>query len=214
LTAAPGPRGGLESLEYWTRRTEELGARAVVNFHHPDDRDLEALTAEHRRVLLPALEALLDGSERVVCDLGCGAGRFTADLAALIGGRAIGVEPVAALRALAPRAPGVSYRGLRRDGRLPLFDDEADVVVTVTVLGGLVAEGELAATAAEVRRVLRPGGLVYLAESVSGSSSYEHWAARTVAAYRSAFPWADLVEVAQFDDAGDPISVLAGRARA
>lgn len=210
MHVAPAAHG----LEYWARRTEELGARAVVNVDHPADRDLEALTAEHRRVLLPALAALLDGTERVVCDLGCGAGRFTADFAALVNGRAVGVEPVAALRALAPRAPGVSYRAPGRDGRLPLRDGEADVVVTITVLGGLVAEGELAETAAEVRRVLRPGGLLYLAESVSGSSRYEHWAVRTAAAYRSAFPWADLVEVAQFDDAGDPISVLAGRARA
>jgi SAM-dependent methyltransferase len=199
-------------LEYWTRRTEELGARAVVNVDHPAGRDLGDLTAEHRNVLLPALASLLDGTERVVCDLGCGAGRFTADFAALVGGRAIGVEPVAALRALAPQAPGVSYRALQRDGRLPLHDGEADVVVTVTVLGGLVAEGELAETAAEVRRVLRPGGLVFLAESVSQSPQYEHWAPRTVAAYRSVFPWADLVEVAQFDDASDPISILAGRA--
>jgi hypothetical protein len=84
----------------------------------------------------------------------------------------------------------------------------------VTVLGGLVAEGELAQTAAEVRRILRPGGLLYLAESVSRASRQRHWAARTVGAYRSAFPWADLVEVAQFDDAGDAISVLAGRATA
>lgn len=211
MTGAPAAAAG---LEYWARRTEELGARAVVNVDHPADRDLEALTAEHRQVLLPALAALLDGTERVVCDLGCGAGRLTADFAALIGGRAIGVEPVPALRALAPRAAGISYRGLRQHGRLPLRDAEADVVVTVTVLGGLVSEGELAETAAEVRRILRPGGLLYMAESVSRSSRYEHWAARTVAAYRSAFPWADLVEVAQFDDAGDAISVLAGRARA
>ncbi|MSO42136.1 MAG: class I SAM-dependent methyltransferase [Solirubrobacterales bacterium] len=209
MPVASAARGG---LEYWTRRAEELGARAVVNIEHPVGRDLEDLTAEHRSVVLPALAALLDGTERVVCDLGCGAGRFTADFAALVGGRAIGVEPVAALRALAPQAPGVSYRALQPDGRLPLHDGEADVVVTVTVLGGLVAEGELAQTAAEVRRVLRPGGLLYFAESVSRSRQYEHWAPRTLEAYRSAFPWADLAEVAQFDDAKDPISVLAGRA--
>ena len=82
-------------------------------------------------------------------------------------GRAVGVEPVAALRALAPRADAVSYRGLAPDGHLPLADGEADVVVTVTVLGGLVADGELTRTAAEIRRVLRPGGLLFLAESVS-----------------------------------------------
>jgi SAM-dependent methyltransferase len=210
LTGAPAAGGG---VNYWARRTEELGARAVINIEHPADRDLETVTAEHRQILMPTLSALLDGTEKVVCDLGCGAGRFTADFAAAIGGRAVGVEPVAALRALAPPSDEVSYRGLWPDGRLPLADGEADVVVTVTVLGGLVAEGELAAAAAEIRRVLRPGGLLFLAESVSRSSRYEHWTARTIAAYRTVFPWADLVEVAQFDDAGDAISVLAGRER-
>jgi SAM-dependent methyltransferase len=210
LTGAPAAGGG---LDYWARRTEELGARAVINVEHPAESDLATVTAQHRQVLLPALAALLDGTECVVCDLGSGAGRFTADLAVLIGGRAVGVEPIAALRALAPRADGVAYRGLWPDGRLPLADDEADVVVTVTVLGGLIAEGELAETAAEMRRILRPGGLLFLAESVSRSPRYEHWTARTAEAYRSAFPWAELVEVAQFDDAGDAISVLAGRAR-
>jgi SAM-dependent methyltransferase len=207
----PSAGGG---VDYWARRTEELGARAVINIEHPVDRDLETVTAEHRQILLPALAALLDGTERVVCDLGCGAGRFTADFAAIVGGRAIGVEPVAALRALAPRADEVSYRGLWPSGRLPLSDAEADVVVTVTVLGGLVAEGELAETAAGIRRILRPGGLLFLAESVSRSSRYAHWAARTMADYRSVFSWADLTEVAQFDDAGDAISVMAGRATA
>jgi SAM-dependent methyltransferase len=211
LTGAAAAGGG---VEYWARRTEELGARAVINIEHPADRDLESVTAGHRQILLPALAALLDGTEHVVCDLGCGAGRFTADFAAVIGGQAVGVEPVSALRALAPTCDGVSYRGLWPDGRLPLTDGEADVVVTVTVLGGLVAEGELAETAAEIRRILRPGGLLFLAESVSRSSRYAHWAARTVADYRSVFPWADLTEVAQFDDAGDAISVLAGRDRA
>ncbi|MBA2515843.1 MAG: class I SAM-dependent methyltransferase [Solirubrobacterales bacterium] len=208
MIAASAARDG---LEYWARRAEELGARAVVNVDHPAGRDLAAVTAGHRDMLFPSLAGLLDGSERVVCDLGCGAGRFTADLAALIGGRAIGVEPVAALRSLAPEARGVSYRALRPNGRLPLRDGEADVVVTVTVLGGLVAAGELAQTAAEVRRVLRPGGLVCLAESVSDAPRTGHWAPRTVEAYRSAFAWAGLEEVARFDDAGDPISVLAGR---
>ncbi len=216
--ARPGPvpadddLDAAAGLQYWTRRTERLGARAVINVEHPADHDLAAVTEQHRQILLPALAALLDGSERVVCDLGCGAGRFTADFARVIGGRAVGVEPVAALRALAPRADAVSYRGLAPDGHLPLADGEADVVVTVTVLGGLVADGELTRTAAEIRRVLRPGGLLFLAESVSRSSRYEHWAPRTLAAYESAFPWADLAEVAQFDDAGDAISVLAGRA--
>jgi len=203
---------GSAGIAYWTARAEALGPRAVVNLDHSEDDDLDAVTAAHRAILMPALAGLLDGTERVVCDLGCGAGRFTADFAAVIGGRAIGVEPVAALRALAPAGDAVSFLGLHDDGRLPLRDGEIDVLVTVTVLGGLRAPGELERTAAEILRVVRPGGLVCLAESVSDTEGFDHWEPRTAATYQDGFPWADLREVARFDDAGDAISVLAGRA--
>ena len=211
LRRADDRRTGSAGIAYWTARAEALGPRAVVNLDHPEGDDLEALTAAHRTILMPVLAGLLDGSERVVCDLGCGAGRFTADFAALVGGRAIGVEPVAALRALAPAGDDVSFVGLLDEGRLPLDDDEADVLVTVTVLGGLRAPEELEATVAEIRRVVRPGGLLCLAESASDIEPFEHWQPRSAAIYRAVFPWADLHEVARFDDAGDTISVLAGR---
>jgi SAM-dependent methyltransferase len=205
---------GLTGHAYWRERTRELGARAVVSTDHPDGAALEELTAAHRAVLLPALTALLDGSEHTVLDLGCGSGRLTADLAAALGphGRAIGIDPVAELLALAPARPSTSF-GLLEDGApLPLDDDSVDVVFTLTVLGGLLGDGELDAMAAELRRVLRPGGLVVLAESVSDDAAVEHWSPRTATAYAQAFPWAPLREVVRFDDAGDAISVLAGRA--
>lgn len=211
LQPADAHRTGSAGIAYWTARAEALGPRAVVNLDHPEGDNLDAVTAAHRAILMPALAGLLDGTERVVCDLGCGTGRFTADFAALVGGRAIGVEPVDALRALAPPGDAVSFLGLDDDGRLPLRDGEVDVLVTVTVLGGLRALGELERTATEIRRVVRPGGLVCLAESVSDTGGFDHWQPRTAATYRDAFPWADLREVARFDDAGDAISVLAGR---
>lgn len=201
------------SIAYWRERARALGPRAVVSLDHGAG-DLGAVTATHRAILLPLLGALLRGDEEVVCDLGCGTGRFTAELARLVGGRAVGVDPVPELLALVVPDARVDVRLLGPDGRIPMADGEADVVFTALVLGGLVAGGALAATAAEMRRILRPGGLVFLAESVSAGPGPAHWRPRTAQDYRAALPWAALQEVARFDDAGDAVTVLAGRAAA
>lgn len=197
-------------VAYWRRRAIALGDRAVVNLDHPVDGDLGAVSDGHRAELFPLLRDELTGTERSVLDLGCGTGRFTAGLADLVGGHAIGVDPVAELLALAPPHPRVAYRRME-EGILPLGDGEADVVFTSLVLGGIPATA-LGRTAAEIRRVLAPGGLVFLSESVSAGAGVAHWATRTADDYRALLPWAGLRETGGFDDAGDAIAVLVGRA--
>ncbi|WP_026911379.1 class I SAM-dependent methyltransferase [Patulibacter minatonensis] len=210
-TAAAGGTPVAEpGVAYWRDRARELGARAVVNLDHPAEDDLDAVSAGHRAALYPLFSKALHGSERSVLDLGCGVGRFTSDLAALVGGRAIGVDPVAELLAMAPADERVDYRLLEGD-TLPLADDEVDVVFTSLVLGGIPGEA-LTRTVAELHRVLRPGGLVFLSESVADRPEPGHWAARTPADYVVLVPWAGLREIGRFDDAGDGIAVLAGRA--
>jgi SAM-dependent methyltransferase len=199
------------ALAYWTERAERFGERAAVNLEHPAGA-LAEVSAGHRALLLPLLATLLRGDERVVLDLGCGPGRLTAALARTIGGRAVGVDPVAAMLALAPPDPDVTYRPLGADGRLPLHDGEADVVFTCLVLGGILEPADLARTAAEVRRVLAPGGLAFLCESVSDAPDHDHWRPRRAEDYRAAFPWAALTPVAAFADGDDAVTVLAGRA--
>jgi hypothetical protein len=113
--------------------------------------------------------------------------------------------------ALAPGAKRVQYR-LMKDGRLPAEDGEADVVFTCTVLGGILGEAELDRTSAEVERALAPGGLLFLCESVSEGPSAAHWRPRTAETYQAAFAWAGLEVAGRFDDGGDPVAVLAGRA--
>lgn len=197
-------------VAYWRDRARTLGARAVVNLDHPAADDLDAVTAGHRAALYPLLAAELHGDERVVLDLGCGTARLTGDLAGLIDGDAIGVDPVAGLLALAAPHARVDLR-LMSEGRLPVDDDAVDVVFTSLVLGGIPAAA-LTRTVREMRRVLRPGGLVFLSESVADRPEPGHWAARTIDEYRELVPWAALREVGRFDDAGDGIAVLAGRA--
>ncbi len=213
---APGTPPALATgggVAYWRERARALGERAVLSTDH--DAPVDEVTATHRELLLPELAALLplapSGPDRTVLDLGCGIGRLTGDLAALAG-RAIGVDPVRELLALAPTAPGVEYRELEDvGGPLPLADGEADVAFTCLVLGGIPGAAALAALGAELERVLAPCGIVVLAESVSDQDPAGHWTFRSVADYAAALPWAGLQEVARFDDAGDAVSVLAGR---
>lgn len=215
---APDTRPALPTgagVAYWRARAKALGARAVLSTDH--DGDADEVTAMHRAALLPELAALLPlaGGQgeggRTILDLGCGAGRLTADLAALAG-RAIGVDPVAELLELAPSATGVEYRRLEdAAGPLPLADGEVAVAFTCLVLGGIESAAALAAVGAELERVLVPCGLVFLAESVSDRPAMGHWTFRSVGDYAAAMPWAGLQEVARFDDAGDAVSVMAGR---
>jgi SAM-dependent methyltransferase len=207
--ASSAPRAGA-GVAYWERRAALLGADAVLNVDH-EPGSLEAVSDAHRDLLLPLLaQSLEPDGDALVLDLGCGSGRLTGALADLAG-RAVGADPTAALLELAPEHPGVEYRRIEDDGVLPLADGEADVVFTCLVLGGIVGDDALAATAAEVDRVLAPGGLVLLCESVSQRPFAGHWRFRTARAYRDAFAFAALAEVAAFDDAGDAVSVLAGR---
>lgn len=203
----PGDAG----LAYWRARARELGPRAVLGLDHVGE--LEDVSAGHRATLLPELAALLPlapGPDRCVLDLGCGTGRLTGALAALAG-RAIGVEPVPELLALAPPSDGVEYRLLEDPaGPLPLADGEVAAAFTCLVLGGIGDEA-LGVLGDELERVLLPGGILVLAESVSEQEAVGHWTFRSLADYAAALPWAGLEEVARFDDAGDAVSVLAGR---
>lgn len=201
-----------EGVEYWAARARELGERSVLGLDH--EAPVGAVTDLHRGILLPILGQLLPPAPRralTVLDLGCGVGRLTGDLAALAG-KAIGVDPVAEMLALAPAHPGVIYRRLEDPaGPLPLASGEADVAFTCLVLGGVDADA-LAHVSEELLRVLKPGGLVMLAESVSEQPAAGHWTFRTAAEYSGAFAWARLEKVAEFDDAGDAVSVMVGRA--
>ena len=115
----------------------------------PDDP--EPWAWERRRALL--LGSVRPG-ERVL-DLGCGAGRFVAALAAA-GADPVGVEVAEAALERARRvAPGADLRLVEPDGSLPLEHRSVDVVWCSEVLEHVADLGQVLL---EVRRVLRPGG--------------------------------------------------------
>jgi len=142
-------------MQQWEDRASRFGVRAVLNLGHSET-EIPQVTERQRRELYPLFRAALRGDERLILDFGCGPGRFTGDLAEMINGRAIGVDPIRNLLDLALPHPSVEYR-LMLEGRIPLESASVDAIWICLVLGGihgqtLEATGERTSTSHEVDR--------------------------------------------------------------
>jgi ubiquinone/menaquinone biosynthesis C-methylase UbiE len=116
-----------------------------------------------------------------VLDVGAGTGRIARMLGDAV--RAgVGVEPAAAMRAVAvdeaARSGRRAWRYLDGDARaLPVPDAAFDVAVAAWVLGHLrewhpqTWEAELARALAEMRRALRPGGVLVVVDTLGTGTS-------------------------------------------
>ncbi len=195
-------------LEQWEDRARRYGVRAVLNLGHPDD-EVDRVTERQRRDLYPLLRAALRGGEQLLLDFGCGPGRFTPDLAEMIGGRAIGVDPIRRLLELAPRHPRVEYR-LMTEARIPVDSGSIDVLWICLVLGGIRGPA-LDVTLREIRRVLRPEALVFLVENTTEGGGGDFWTFRSIAEYRRLLEPIRLDHIHDYQDLGERISVMRGR---
>jgi SAM-dependent methyltransferase len=196
-------------LRWWERRVRRRGARSVFHRAHRAE-DLPRIDQWQKEILFPILRERLRGDERVVLDFGCGPGRFTADLARMVDGRAIGVDPIQALLDLAPKSEAVEYRRIEH-GRIPLEDASVDVVWICLVLTCITSDRAVRTAVSEVDRVLREGGLVFLVENTEPQKNQRHIAFRTREEYRALFPFAPLRWERDYRDRGERISIMTGR---
>lgn len=114
----------------------------------------------------PALaDAVAADGPTAVVDVGCGTGTLTLAIAARTSARVTGVDGDPAILALARAKAGaeaVEWREAYAD-HLPFDDGSVDRVVTSLVLHHLAPEIK-AASLAEMHRILRPGGLLFVAD--------------------------------------------------
>jgi ubiquinone/menaquinone biosynthesis C-methylase UbiE len=194
---------------YWSIRARRYGERGVLNLAHAED-DAPTVLARQRSILEPLLDEHLRASDKLALDFGCGPGRFTPVLASKVG-HAIGVDPVAKFLELAPEREGVEYRQIK-GGVIPAGDDSVDVVWVCLVLGNLTRQQDFDQAISEIKRVLRPGGLLFLVENTtSGAVDGPTQVYRSADAYRQFMSFADLTPIGTYDDLGETMTILAGR---
>jgi SAM-dependent methyltransferase len=122
---------------------------------------------------LEVLERLVGPSGKEVVDIGCGGGALVRALTAR-GARVIGVEVNEEQLAPALRSDdggsGARYL-IGRAQELPLEEASVDAAVFMRTLHH-VPPGELLSALREARRVLRPGGVAYVAEPLAEGEFY------------------------------------------
>ena len=118
------------------------------------------------------LERLVAPSGRDVVDVGCGGGALVRALTEC-GARVTGVEISESQLAAAVEQDNGSARYLiGRAERLPLDDASVDIAVFMRSLHH-VPRADLGTALVEARRVIRPGGAVYVAEPLAEGSFFE-----------------------------------------
>ena len=197
----------VSSVDYWEERARKFGRRAVLNLAHHES-EFDRVTAQQLQLLLPIFSAQLLGHERRVLDFGCGPGRFTAGLANSIAGQALGFDISRELVALAPQSANVSYLA----GPVDLLQnaEKFDIIWICLVLGG-IKDAALPAVAAILSGRLHQGGLLFLVENTTKKADTAHWYYRDETYYCGLFPEIALQFKSTYRDAGEDVSVWAGR---
>jgi len=127
-----------------------------------------AAGAMRRRALALLARAWRDRDHRglAVLDLACGAGAFLGDLAAAFPrARLIGLDLSPAYLAAAARQAGAAALVQAKAEQLPFADAGLDAVTAIYLFHELPPKVR-AAAAAEIARVLKPGGIFALADSL------------------------------------------------
>lgn len=191
----------------WDSRVNELGAYSVIDTRHMPD-EYEYVTKRQKEILYPYFLSRLNGNERSVLDFGCGAGRFTADLAEIINGEAIGTDVTQRLINICPAHKNVSYICSER-----FFEENKltfDAIWVSLVFGGL-PDNELSVLAKKIEAALAENGLFFLVESTGEKYLEGLWRIRTRAQLISQFPSIQLQHIGTYYDASQEIAIFAGR---
>ena len=159
----------------------------------PDVYELENRASDQAGVIDSAIDGLHPIAGADLLDLGCGTGHHLPRFAAR-GARVVGVEPHLPLverardRVAAAGCPASVVAGDAE--AIPLRDDSVDVVhARWAYFFGAGCEPGLA----ELRRVLRPGGVACLVDNDATRSTFGSW-------FRRAYPAYDPVAVQRFWD--------------
>jgi ubiquinone/menaquinone biosynthesis C-methylase UbiE len=202
----------------WDIRVKQFGLRGVYHVGNPES-NLSAVDEMQRREILPLFRQQIRPTDRTALDFGCGWGRWTATIAAEIGGTCVGVEPTVPYLEEARRRnagnPAVSFTHLF-EGRIPENQKPVDIVWACIALSTILDPAMFKLELSEIDRILKPGGLMFLIDNTDGTNKNtpvrSRWSiSRTIAEYKAAFaPFVKLHVIGEYKDLGEPDTIFAG----
>jgi SAM-dependent methyltransferase len=195
----------------WDRRARRLGVRAVGHIRWDEERFERETQALWDRLSPHVLDLCKAAGDATVLDFGCGAGRF----AGRLHGKGFRVAAVDVSFEMLRLARGlVTLAQIPPGGELPFARGAFDVLWACLVLQH-IPDSALPSVVGELRRVLRPGGVVLLCENTHRAkgrqSKSKHVVFRSPEEYIDLFP--GLAVVDRFAIEGERHTVFAGRSR-
>jgi ubiquinone/menaquinone biosynthesis C-methylase UbiE len=196
------------NISKWSKRVKMYGEKAVYNIGHKSS-ELENVTKFQKSIILPLIKSAVGESNEVktALDFGCGSGRFTDDLAKIIDGRAIGVDPIVDLLNMAPKSKRCQYLKIKPFRKLPIESKSIDLLFICLVLGG-IEERELFFLLKEFKRILKKNGLIILVENTSVLADEGIWKSRSVDQYEVLFKEFNIKKESEYYDLGEQISIF------
>jgi len=150
----------------WNNHAKLAGLRSVLDPNNQDNRKNTYINYLHRHIISSIRPSVVD---KCVLDFGCGSGRFSKILSA-DAGKVIAVDITLEMLSRAAKeikAENVSY--ITIDGiNLPLKNGAVDNILSVWVLQYAARNQDIyRSIMREFKRVLKPGGSIFILEQVS-----------------------------------------------
>lgn len=182
-------RGELARKRFWDQTADRFGRDRLAVVTGPTARGISNMIVDffQNRALSPLLAAL---SGKLVLEVGCGTGRWLAR-GRRKGARMIGIDISANMLRLA-RAHSLRAKFdliSAHASFLPFKSDTFDCILSVTTLQHVLDPKRLTEVASEIRRTLRPDGLLILLETATSLHVDEKVTEDYPTAFRSVHDW-------------------------
>lgn len=207
--------------EAWEGRAQRLGKRAVLHVGHGTPEAQEKIYQVQYDTIIPLWQKAIakQGYQRIL-DFGCGVGRWTDTLQRTSDANVLGVDPTETFLSTCIREnenPRVEFR-LYEHGRIPAKDESVDAIWACMVLSTIldVEGGMFEHTIRELKRVLVPGGLMFLVDNTEGRGGHPvrspYSISRTIEQYNAAFrPWCSQFQPrGEYVDLGEKNTIFYG----
>jgi SAM-dependent methyltransferase len=200
--------------DLWDNLVKTRGRQCVMN-PGISGAELDAETARQIPILREAIRPHLRGCEKTALDYGCGFGRFTAMLANLIDGRAVGYDPSGEMIRAGHGHISVDYVSCPPDQffhETLKADTTYDLILAFAVLGE--PSVPVWTTAGFLSDLLSENGLLVVVEHVVPKPDFSRWwRFRQPGFYEEVFGahCIDMEEVGKVAQLGDTMTIYAGR---